>query len=182
MPLQKGNQCADHYAGISVVEVPASEVPHINWQDRKLRAIQERMITALHMLPRRGRHPREDTSLTEDSQPRTKSNARAAPAEAMMHVISRRGPMLECEKCGLFWLAANTQQILDRGPCLGHNTYGTQPMGRPWVIPSGGPHVVWGRTCLHKSHQAKWLRGVLYCGQCGCHSIEGQSLRGLASQ
>ena len=154
LPLQKGNQCADHYAGISVVEVPASEVAHINWQDRKLRAIQERMITALQMLPRRGRHPKEEISLSEDSQPRTKTNDRAAPAEAMMHVVSRRGPMLECEKCGLFWLAANTQQILDRGPCLGHNTYGTQPMDRPWVIPSGGPHVVWGRTCLHKSHQA----------------------------
>ena len=64
-------------------------------------------------------------------------------------------------------------------PCLGHNTYGTQPSDRPWVIPSNGPEVIWGRTTLHRSHQAKWLRGVLYCGQCGCHSIEGQSLRDL---
>ena len=24
------------------------------------------------------------------------------------------------------------------------------------------------------------MRGVLYCGQCGCHSIHGQTLRGLA--
>ena len=179
LPQQKGNQCADHYAGISVVEVPASEVAHINWQDRKLRAIQERMITALQMLPHRARHPRENISLSEAPAPRTKSNARAAPAEAMQHVVKRRGPMLECEKCGLFWAAASTQAILDRGPCLGHTTYGTQPSDRPWVIPSNGLEVIWGRTTLHRSHQAKWLRGVLYCGQCGCHSIEGQSLRDL---
>ena len=180
LPQQRGNQCADHYAGISVVEVPASEVAHINWQDRKLRAIQERMIVALHMLQQRARHPREETSLSEALPPRTESNARAAPAEAMQHVVKRRGPMLECEKCGLFWAAANTQSILDRGPCLGHNTYGTPPSDRPWIIPSNGPEVIWGRSTLHRSHQARWLTGVLYCGQCGCHSIEGQSLRFLA--
>ena len=176
---QKGNQWADHYAGISVEEVPASEVARINWQDRKLRAIQERMITVLQMLPKRARHPREDQSLSERPRHKIKSNARAAPAEAMNHVVKRRGPMLECEKCGLFWAASNTQAILDRGPCLGHNTYGAQPADRPWIIPSNGPQVVWGRTTLHRSHQAKWLRGVLYCGQCGCHSSEGQSLRNL---
>ena len=47
LPLRLGNQCADYYAGISVVEVPASETAAINWRDKKLRAIQERMITAL---------------------------------------------------------------------------------------------------------------------------------------
>ena len=102
LPLRLGNQSADHYAGISVVEVPASEVAHINWQDRKLRAIQERMIAALQMLPLRGRHPRENSSLTEDSKPRIKSNARAAPAETMTHVVSRRGPILGCENVGCF--------------------------------------------------------------------------------
>ena len=51
LPLRLGNQCADYYASISVVEVPASETASINWRDRKLRAIQERMITALQMLP-----------------------------------------------------------------------------------------------------------------------------------
>ena len=91
LPQQKGNQCADHYAGISVVEVPASEVAHIGWQDRKLRAIQERMITALQMLPQRARHPNEETSLGETPH-RTKGNAKAALAEAMGHVVIRRDP------------------------------------------------------------------------------------------
>ena len=69
LPLRLGNQSADHYAGISVVEAPASEVANIYWQDRKLKAMQERIISALQMLPFRGRHPRENSSLTEDSKP-----------------------------------------------------------------------------------------------------------------
>ena len=34
---------------------------------------------------------------------------------------------------------------------------------------------------LHTSHHARWMRGLLYCGHCGCDSIQRQTLRGLAS-
>ena len=90
--------------------------------------------------------------------------------------------MLECERCGLFWLAAKTDESLSRGVCPGHKTYGVPPQDKPWVIPSNGAPVIWGENQLHRSHRAIWIRGILYCGQCGCHSIQGQSLRGLASK
>ena len=45
--LRRGNQCAEHHSGLAVTEVPASEAASIGWRDRKLRAIQERMIIAL---------------------------------------------------------------------------------------------------------------------------------------
>ena len=118
-----------------MVEAPASEASNIGWQDHKLRAIQERMISALKLLPRRGRHPQESSSLVESRAPRRRRDEKVGPAKDMGHSITRRGPMLECDKCGLFWLSANTDQILSRGPCLGHNTYGDQPQDRPWVIP-----------------------------------------------
>ena len=51
LPLRLGNQCADHDAGLAVAELPASEVASIRWQDRKQRAIQERMILALQVPP-----------------------------------------------------------------------------------------------------------------------------------
>ena len=142
--LRRGNQCADHHAGLAVVEVPASEAASIGWMDRKLRAIQERMIIALQMLPRRGRHPQEATTLIESAAPKQRRDAKIGPAQSMGHSITRRGPMLECDKCGLFWLSANTDQILSRGPCLGHNTYGEQPQDLPWVIPPNGAPLVWG--------------------------------------
>ena len=52
--LRRGNQCADHHAGQAVEELPAGEFASIKWRDRKPRAIQERMILALQMLPRKG--------------------------------------------------------------------------------------------------------------------------------
>ena len=142
-------------------------------ENRKRRPIQERMILALQMLSWRGRHPHEGSTLTEGETPSPKKKPRIGPAEAMQHVVKRRGRMLECERCGLFWLAATTDEIVNRGVCLGHNTYGVMPQDRPWVIPSNGGPVIWGDNKLHRSHRAKLIRGILYCGQCGCHSIQG---------
>ena len=31
--LRRGNQCADHHAGLAVTEVPASEASSIGWKD-----------------------------------------------------------------------------------------------------------------------------------------------------
>ena len=41
LALRLDNQFADHFAGDSVIEVPASEVASIHWKDRKQRASQE---------------------------------------------------------------------------------------------------------------------------------------------
>ena len=62
LPQPLGNQCADHHAGLAVVKLLTSEV---RWKDRKQRAIQERMVLALQMLPWRGRHPQEGSTLIE---------------------------------------------------------------------------------------------------------------------
>ena len=70
------------------------------------------------MLPWRGRHPQEGSSLTEGEKPAPKKPS-IGPAEARQHVVKRRGRMLEFERCGLFWLAANTDEIVNRGVCLG---------------------------------------------------------------
>ena len=59
--LRRGNQCADHHAGLAVNEVPASEAASIGWRDRKLRAIQERMIIALQICLVGGDTPRRPT-------------------------------------------------------------------------------------------------------------------------
>ena len=87
--------------------------------------------------------------------------------------MERRGRMLECEGCGLSWLAAKTDEIVSRGVCLGHSTY---------RVTNNGASVIWGDKQLRRSHHAKWMRGILYCGHCGCHSLQGDSLRGLATQ
>ena len=111
-----GNQCADHHAGLAVVELPTSEVVMIRWEDRKQRAIQECMILALHMLPWRGRHPQEGSTLTEGERPSPKK-PRSGPAEAQKHVVRRRGRMLECERSGLF-LAGCQYRCCCRSRCM----------------------------------------------------------------
>ena len=115
------------YAGLVVLELPTSEVVSIRWKDRKQRAIQERMILALQMLPWRGRHPHEGSTLTEGENPAPRKKPRIGPAEAMQHVVKRRGRILECERCGLFWLAAKIDEVVNRGICLGHNTWANNP-------------------------------------------------------
>ena len=74
-----------------------------------------------------GRHPHEGSTLTEEDTPTPKKKPRIGPAEAMQQVVKRRGRMLEYERCGLSWFAAQTDEILKRGVCLGHNTYGVTP-------------------------------------------------------
>ena len=153
------------------VELPTGEVVSIRWKDRKQRAIQEHMILAIQILPWRGRHPHDGSTLTEGENPAPRKKRRSGPAEAMQHVVKRRGRMLECERCCLFWLAAKTDEVVSRGICLGHNTYGQTPQDWPWVIHSNGAPVIWGDKQVHKSHRAKSMRGILYCGQCGCHPM-----------
>ena len=57
--LKHGNDMADKYAGEAVREVTSGDKARVFRLDRKTRLIQERMIQALFMLPKRGRHPDE---------------------------------------------------------------------------------------------------------------------------
>ena len=77
LPQRLGNQCADHHARLAVAEPLASEVASIRWKDGKQRAIQERMILAIQILPWRGRHPQEVSTLTEGDTPQARKNPEA---------------------------------------------------------------------------------------------------------
>ena len=57
--LKHGNHMADKYAGEAVREVTSGDEARVRRLDRKTRLIQERMIQAVFMLPKRGRHPEE---------------------------------------------------------------------------------------------------------------------------
>ena len=56
--LKHGNDMADKYAGEAVREVTSGDEARVLRLDRKTRLIQERMIQAIFMLPKRGRHQR----------------------------------------------------------------------------------------------------------------------------
>ena len=120
------------------------------------------------MLPKRGRHPQE--AAPEASQARA---PRIAAAKKLEHEVSRRGPYLECARCGQFWLSKRIDILKDLGPCLGHTIYGNPERDRPWVIPTSAKQVRWGQQVLHRSHQARWIRGVMFCTECGAYSTGG---------
>ena len=63
--LQLGNGCADYHAGQAVIEAPSGEVRRIRNIDSKARWFQERMIHALLLLHKNGRHPQENQHLGE---------------------------------------------------------------------------------------------------------------------
>ena len=63
--LQDGNIFADYHAGLGVRECPSGEANRIRNVDSKARWFQERMVQALLMLPKRGRHPNERDHLRE---------------------------------------------------------------------------------------------------------------------
>ena len=99
--LQDGNNCADYHAGQAVIECPIGEANRIRKIDRKVRWFQEGMIQAILLLPRRGRHPQEQHHIGEvvkQNQPHI--NQKVVRAKILEHEVFRRGPMLECLRCG----------------------------------------------------------------------------------
>ena len=158
-----GNQYADNHAGLAVAGFPASEVPSIRWKDHKQRVIQERMILAVQMLPWKGETSPGRGITVGCSRPETQEKSRIGSAEAAQHVVKCRGRMLEGERCGLFWLAAKTDEIVSRGICLGHNMYGGIPQDRPWVTPSNGAGapLTWGETISQVSPRQVHERNTL---------------------
>ena len=180
--MKQGNDVADHHAGLGVRECPSGEANRIRNLDSKAWWFQERMVRALMLLPKRGRHPHERTYLNDTPLPKVPHNRqRFAGARLLKHEVSRRGPMIECIKCGQFWESTATNLILAQGMCPGPKIYGDQQYKkeRPWIIPAKRGPIWWGKHKLHKTHKAAWYRGVLYCSGCGHFSLKGQSLRGL---
>ena len=57
--MKQGNDVADHHAVLGVRECPTGEANRIRNLDSKARWFQERMVQALMLLPKRGRHPHE---------------------------------------------------------------------------------------------------------------------------
>ena len=179
--MKQGNDVADHHAGLGVRECPAGEANRIRNLDSKVWWIQERMVQALLLLPKRGRHPQERQHLNEAAEIKIPHNRqRQAGARLLKHDVSRRGPMIECKRCGQFWESTATNLILAQGMCPEPKIYGQPQLERPWLIPSKRGPIWWGKHKLHKSHTAAWYRGVLYCSDCGHFSFKGNSLRGLA--
>ena len=180
--MKQGNDVADHHAGLGVRECPSGEINRIRNLDSKAWWFQERMIQALMLLPKRGRHPNERTYHNETPELKIPHDRqRQAGARLLQHEVSRRGPMIECIKCGQFWESTATNLILAQGMCPGPKIYGDQQykQERPWIIPAKRGPIWWGKHKLHKSHRAAWYRGVLFCSGCGHFSLKGQSLRGL---
>ena len=158
--LQDGNNCADHHAGLAVIECPNGEENRIRSIDSKARWFQERMIQALLLLPKRGRHPNEQHQISEVVQTRQPHiTQRVARAKILKHEVFRRGPMLECLRCGQFWESTASSLIYSEGVCPGPKLYGPPQKERPWVIPANSGPIWWGRSKLHKSHRASWYKG-----------------------
>ena len=134
--LKHGNEMADKYAGEAVIEANFGDEARVRRLDRKTRLIQERMIQAIFMLPKRARYPDESAP-----EPRTNRAPRIAAAKALDHEVTRRGPYLECARCGQYWLSKRTDVLEDLGLCLGHTIYGMPERDRPWVIPVGGKAI-----------------------------------------
>ena len=95
--LKHGNDMADKYAGEAVREVTSGDEARVLRLDRKTRLIQERIIQAIYLLQKRGRHPEEPAT-----EPHTIRAPRVAAAKRLQHEVSRRGPYLECARCGQF--------------------------------------------------------------------------------
>ena len=135
---------------------------------------QGRPESAIFLVPRRARHPKETAA-----EPAINKAPRIAQAKALQHEVTRRGPYLECQRCGQFWLSRRVDILAELGPCPGHTVYGKPERDRPWVIPSGGKAIRWGKQTLHRTHQTKWLRGIMYCTECGAYSTSGHTFRRL---
>ena len=61
---------------------------------------------------------------------------RKARAQLLQHDVIRRGPMLECQRCGQFWESTASSMIFSKGICPGPKIYGTPQKERPWIIPA----------------------------------------------
>ena len=173
--LKFGNDMADKYAGEAVREITSGDEARVLRLDRKTRLFQERMIQAIMLLPKCARHPEEPAAEPTNGAPRLRA------ARLLQHEVHRRGPYIECARCGQFWMSKRIDILENLGPCLGHTIYGKPERDRPWIIPTGHKPIRWGQQELHRSHNTKWIRGVMYCTNCGAYSTSGPIFKKLAS-
>ena len=124
--LQAGNNCGDYHAGRGVRECPSGEENRIRNLDSRARWFQERMVQAILMLPKKGRHPNEREHISEESQIKIPNiKQRQARARILKHEVSRRGNMLECQRCGQFWESTASSLIFSEGVCPGPQIWAT---------------------------------------------------------
>ena len=143
--LQDGNNCADHHAGLGVRECPSGEANRIHNIDSKARWFQEGMVQAILLLPKKGRRPNERDHVTEtESHIRILHiTQRKARAHLLKHDVIRRGPMLECKRCGQFWESTASSMIFSEGICPGPKIYGTPQKRKALDHPcKKGSHLV----------------------------------------
>ena len=124
--LQDGNNCADYHAGLAAGECPSGEANRIRNIDSKARWFQERMVQALLLSPKKGRHPNERNHISDEGNNRSLPHItqRVARAKILKHDVFRRGPMLECLRCGQFWESTASIMIFSEGMCPGPKIYG----------------------------------------------------------
>ena len=80
--MKQGDDVADHHAGLGVRECPAGEANRIRNLDSKAWWFQERMVQALMLLPKRGRHPHERAHINESPQNKIPHNRQAGRSKA----------------------------------------------------------------------------------------------------
>ena len=114
-----------HENSKSATTVPTGEATRIRNLDSNARWFQERMIQAILLLPKRGRHPHEGKHIGEvklSKQPHI--TQRVVRAKILKHEVFCRGRMLECLRCGQFWESTASSYIFSEQICPGPRIYG----------------------------------------------------------
>ena len=133
----------------------SGEVRRIRNINCRARWFQERMIQALMLQPKNGRHPQDNQHLGEGNIFKLPHlTQRVTRAKVLKHEVIRRGRMQECLSCGQFWLCTAPSVFFSEGICPGAEFYGRPEKDRPWIIPSQRGPIWWGIHELHKSHKA----------------------------
>ena len=131
--LQDGNNCADYHAGLGVRECPSREANRTRNMDSRARWFQEKMVQAILMVPKKGRHPNERERISEE-EPHVRIphiTQRQGRARILKHDVTRRGNMLECQSSGQVWESTASSLIFSQGVCPGPKIYGPPQRDRP---------------------------------------------------
>ena len=117
--------------------------------------------TGLAIIAKTGRHPNERNHINEEGNNPSIPHItqRVARAKILRQDVIRRGPRLECLRCGQFWESAASSMIFSEGMCPGPRLYGPPQKKRPWVIQAAelnwaGPGWVAQKTRLGPNIQA----------------------------
>ena len=153
----KGNDLADHYAGLSAeaFQVPLNIAIQCKHYYKLVKRIQKRIIAVISNLPERKKYVTVNTTkeLVKTLDDRIKES---------MHSIQRSNNRIYCTVCkNDFRLGDQSLHPWLKGPCT-ELTYDN----RPNRIDNELLHV--GNQNVHSSHRLSVHRGLVYCHKCGC--------------